>query len=154
MGTYLAVARLHHDRLDASRIEPTWRSSANTGRVVSSVNLPLADVSVRQVIGARLGVPVFVDNDASVAALAEAHDEHLRPVADSLVMLTIGTGVGGGLVLAGRIYRGATGAAGELAVQAARDGDPVAAYILEIWAERVGIGIANAINTRLIPKRL
>jgi predicted NBD/HSP70 family sugar kinase len=62
--------------------------------------------------------------------------------------------VGGGLVLAGRIYRGATGAAGELAVQAARDGDPVAAYILEIWTERVGIGIANAINTRLIPKRL
>ena len=56
---------------------------------------------------------MFVDNDATVAALAEAHDEHLLLVAHNLVMLTIGTGVGGGIVLDGRIYRGATGGAGE-----------------------------------------
>jgi glucokinase len=85
-----------------------------TGRVVSSVNIPLADVPLRQVLGERLGVPVFVDNDATVAALAEAQDEQLRPVARNLVMLTVGTGIGGGLVLDGRIYRGSTGAAGEL----------------------------------------
>ena len=86
----------------------------DTGRVVSSVNIPLADVPLREVLGERLGVPVFVDNDATVAALAEAHDENLRLVAHDLVMLTVGTGVGGGLVLGGRIYRGATGGAGEL----------------------------------------
>ena len=40
----------------------------------SSVNIPLADVPLREVLGERLGVPVFVDNDATVAALAEAHD--------------------------------------------------------------------------------
>ncbi len=85
-----------------------------TGRVVSSVNVPLADVPLRHVLSDRLGVPVFVDNDATVAALAEAFDEQLRPVALNLVMLTIGTGVGGGIVLGGRIYRGSTGAAGEL----------------------------------------
>ena len=85
-----------------------------TGRVVSSVNIPLADVPLREVLGERLGVPVFVDNDATVAALAEAHDEELQLVARNLVMLTIGTGVGGGSVLGGRIYRGATGGAGEL----------------------------------------
>ena len=85
-----------------------------TGRVVSSVNIPLAQVPLRQVLGERLGVPVFVDNDATVAALAEAHDEQLQPVARNLVMLTVGTGVGGGFVLGGRIYRGATGGAGEL----------------------------------------
>ena len=84
-----------------------------TGRVVSSVNIPLVDVPLRQVLGDRLGVPVFVDNDATVAALAEAHDDHLLLVAHNLVMLTIGTGVGGGIVLGGRIYRGATGGAGE-----------------------------------------
>ncbi len=82
-----------------------------TGRVVSSVNIPLADVPLRQVLGERLGVPVFVDNDATVAALAEAHDEQMLLVARNLVMLTIGTGVGGGIVLGGRIYRGATGGA-------------------------------------------
>ena len=86
----------------------------DTGRVVSSVNVPLADVPLREVLGKRLGVPVFVDNDATVAALAEAHDEQLRMVARDLVMITIGTGVGGGMVLGGRIYRGATGGAGEL----------------------------------------
>ncbi len=85
-----------------------------TGRVVSSVNLPLVDVRLREVLGERIGVPVFVDNDATVAALAEAHDEDLQMTARDLVMLTIGTGVGGGLVLGGRIYRGATGGAGEL----------------------------------------
>ncbi len=85
-----------------------------TGRVVSSANIPLADVPLREVLGERLGVPVFVDNDATVAALAEAHDEQLRMVARDLVMITVGTGVGGGLVLGGRIYRGATGGAGEL----------------------------------------
>ena len=79
-----------------------------------SVNIPLVDVPLREVLGERLGVPVFVDNDATVAALAEAHDEDLNMVARDLVMLTIGTGVGGGLVLDGRIYRGATGGAGEL----------------------------------------
>ena len=86
----------------------------DSGRVVSSANVPLADVPLREVLGERVGVPVFVDNDATVAALAEAHDEQLQMVARDLVMLTIGTGVGGGLVLGGRIYRGATGGAGEL----------------------------------------
>jgi glucokinase len=183
----------------------------DAGRVVSSVNIPLADVSLREVLGERLGVPVFVDNDATVAALAEAHDEHMQLVARDLVMLTVGTGVGGGLVLGGRIYRGATGGAGELghtiigldlsgeipdpegfptpgslefaasghaldrlakdaaeadsasalgerqgkgestlgadAVRAALDGDPTAQRIVEIWGQRLGIGIANAINT-------
>lgn len=181
------------------------------GRVVSSVNIPLVDVPLREVLGERLGVPVFVDNDATVAALAEAHDDDLNMVARDLVMLTIGTGVGGGLVLDGRIYRGATGGAGELghtlvgidlrgpvpaagtfpqpgslesaaaghaldglverfarehpesalgrrhaagkkltgveAVEAALDGDPDAARLIELWGERVGIGVANAINT-------
>ncbi len=85
-----------------------------TGSVVSSVNVPLADVPCARCWGSVIGVPVFVDNDATVAALAEAHDEQIRLVAHDLVMLTVGTGVGGGLVLGGRIYRGATGGAGEL----------------------------------------
>jgi glucokinase len=85
-----------------------------TGRVVSSVNIPLTDVPLREVLGDALGLPVFVDNDATVAALAEAHDEDLELVARNLVMLTIGTGVGGGIVLGGRIFRGSRGGAGEL----------------------------------------
>jgi glucokinase len=85
-----------------------------TGRVVDSVNIPLADVALREVLGDRVGVPVFVDNDANAAALAEAHDEQLNLASEHLVMLTTGTGVGGGIVIGGRIFRGATGGAGEL----------------------------------------
>jgi glucokinase len=81
-----------------------------TGRVRSSVNIPLRDVPLREVLRERLGVPVFVDNDASVAALAEAHDAGVS----NLVMFTIGTGVGGGVVIDGRVFRGTTGAAPEL----------------------------------------
>jgi glucokinase len=84
-----------------------------TGRVKSSVNVPLKDVPLRSVLEERLGLPVFVDNDATVAALAEAYDGD-RQIYTDLVMLTVGTGVGGGLVLNGKLYRGATGAAAEL----------------------------------------
>lgn len=83
------------------------------GRARSSVNVPLQDVPLREELAERLGVTVFVDNDATVAALAEAWDGGTIAV-DSLVMFTVGTGVGGGLVLGGRIYRGSTGAAGEV----------------------------------------
>lgn len=85
-----------------------------TGRVRSSVNIPLADVPLREVLSDRVGLPVFVDNDATVAALAEAHDDEGELTTRDLVMLTLGTGVGGGVIIDGRIYRGATGAAPEL----------------------------------------
>jgi glucokinase len=71
-------------------------------------------VPLRRVLEERLGVPVFVDNDATVAALAEAHDDELSMVSHNLVMLTVGTGVGGGLILGGRIYRDATGGASKI----------------------------------------
>lgn len=85
-----------------------------TGRVRSSVNLHLADFDLRGVMQDRIGLPVFVDNDATVAAIGEAFDEGGRALVQNLVMFTVGTGVGGGLVLGGRVYRGSTGAAAEL----------------------------------------
>ena len=85
-----------------------------TGRIRSSVNIPLHDVPLREVLRAELGVPVYVDNDATCAALAEAYDDDGLLVARHLVMFTVGTGVGGGIVIGGRVYRGATGAAAEI----------------------------------------
>jgi glucokinase len=85
----------------------------DTGVAVSAVNLPLADLPIRDLVSERVGLPVFVDNDANVAALAEylfgaAQDK------PNTVMLTVGTGIGGGLILGGEVYRGATGAGAEL----------------------------------------
>jgi glucokinase len=83
------------------------------GVAVSAVNLPLADLPIRDLVSERVGLPVFVDNDANVAALAE-HLFGAARGAEDVVMLTIGTGIGGGLILGGEVYRGATGAGAEL----------------------------------------
>jgi glucokinase len=181
-----------------------------TGRIRSSVNIPLEDVPLRELLSDRAGLPVFVDNDASCAALAEAFEDG-RLTCPHLVMFTVGTGVGGGTVLGGSLYRGATGAAPEIghmmialplengdesadedfpqegsleelasgraldrlarlaaerspdsflarrlardgeitghdAVDGAREGDDASRRCLQILGERLGIGIANAIN--------
>ena len=81
-----------------------------TGTVIASVNIPLEGVPLCEELEHRFGVPVFVDNDANVAALAEAETIGSR----NLIMLTLGTGVGGGVVIDGRIFRGATGLGAEL----------------------------------------
>jgi glucokinase len=183
-----------------------------TGRIASSVNIPLQDVPLRELLSERTGLPVYVDNDASCAALAEAFDDNGRLTCPHLVMFTIGTGVGGGLVLNGKLYRGAVGMAAEFGhtiigldlsegdpqvevefpqdgsleklasgraldalaldcaredansflglrltrdggvtghdvVDGARNGDAGSIRALEILGQRLGIGIANAINT-------
>lgn len=84
-----------------------------SGTILSSVNIPLEGVRLREELGRRLGVPVFVDNDANCAALAEAQLVP-EPPARHLVMLTLGTGVGGGVVIDGRIERGHSGLGAEL----------------------------------------
>ncbi|MEA2194500.1 MAG: glucokinase [Solirubrobacteraceae bacterium] len=167
----------------------------DTGRIRSSVNIPLQDIALREVLRERLGVPVYIDNDATCAALAEAYDDEGMLVARHLVMFTVGTGVGGGIVIGGRVLRGATGAAAELGhtivgadlgrapfahagdfpqpgsleslasgsalnmvaarhglqagrvIDCARDGDESARAAIELLGRRLGIGIANAINT-------
>jgi glucokinase len=83
------------------------------GRVVSSVNIPVTGVYLRDDLSERLDLPVFLDNDANCAALAEADLAEGGSV-DHLVMLTLGTGVGGGVVIDGRLFRGATGLGAEL----------------------------------------
>jgi glucokinase len=83
------------------------------GVAVQAVNLPLADIAFADVMSDRLGLPCFMDNDANLAALAEHRTGAARDAAHA-VMLTIGTGIGGGLVLDGRLYRGSLGAGAEL----------------------------------------
>ena len=79
-------------------------------------NLPGWDgVELRREILKRLDWPLWVDSDANVAALAEArHGAGAEYGVDSLCMITLGTGVGGGIVLDGRIWQGMNGAAGEV----------------------------------------
>ncbi len=84
-----------------------------TGKVAVGVHTPLVDIAFADVMAERLGLPVFVDNDGNNAALAEHRAGAARGVSDAIV-LTLGTGIAGGLILGGRLYRGSRGGAGEL----------------------------------------
>lgn len=76
-------------------------------------NLPgVVDLAVGEVVGARLGRPVAADNDATCATYAEFHGGAGAGYADG-ILLTLGTGIGGGVVIGGRVRHGANGFAGE-----------------------------------------
>ena len=76
-----------------------------TGRVLQAVNIPLEDIDFRGRMKERFGLPVGVENDANAAAYAEFSFGAARD-ADSMVMLTLGTGCGGGAVIDGKLFRG------------------------------------------------
>ena len=241
-GTKIAVAVLEGGELTESVITPTNQASQDalveqialaiqgsmgsdvravgigmpsviefaTGKVLTSVNIPLRNIPLRQHLTERMGVPVYVDNDAGCATLAEAYVD--GKIISPLVMFTIGTGVGGGWVLNGRLYRGASTSAAEVGhtiigrdlefgnhvpsdpfpqrgsletlasgraldrladyaavqyrdshlgkrlaekgnvdgldvVEGAEGGDAACLWCLNVLGERLGVGIANAINT-------
>lgn len=83
------------------------------GVAVLAVNLPITDVPIRDVLAERIGRPVFLDNDANAAMLAE-HLFGAAQGARNALMLTVGTGIGGGLLIGGEIYRGTHGGGAEL----------------------------------------
>lgn len=83
------------------------------GQAGSSVNVPLTGVHLRDQLATRFGVPVALENDANAAALAE-HRFGAGRGTGHMVLLTLGTGIGGGLILNGELYRGSLGTAGEL----------------------------------------
>lgn len=81
-------------------------------RVRFAAHLPWRDAPVRQRIADLLGVPVVLDNDANCAAYAEAAAGVARGVS-SAVLVTVGTGIGGAVIVGGRVVRGMNGMAGE-----------------------------------------
>jgi glucokinase len=83
------------------------------GIAIAAVNLPLIDVPIRDMMREQLGLPVFIDNDVNAAILAE-HRFGAARGARNAVMIALGTGIGGGMILGGRVYRGTHGAGAEL----------------------------------------
>ncbi len=101
------------DEVDAVGFGVPSQMDSRRGIAVVAVNLPLADIALADVLSERLDLPVFVDNDGNLAAIAEHRAGAARGASEAVVM-TIGTGIGGGLILRGELYRGAIGAAAEL----------------------------------------
>jgi glucokinase len=99
-----AVEELLDDSIGAIGIGLPSRIDPKRGRVDGSVNIPLENVPLRDLMQRRFDRPVELENDGNAAALAEARAGAGRGAA-KLVMLTLGTGCGGGVVLDGKVLR-------------------------------------------------
>lgn len=87
---------------------------ASTGIITFSPNLPgWHNIPLRDIIQREFGLPTYLENDATLAALGE-HYFGAGVGIDNLIYVTIGTGIGGGIIIGGQLYRGASGTAGEI----------------------------------------
>ena len=101
-----------------------WIDAAGS-TVLFAPNLAWRDEPLRDYVTKAVGLPTVLENDANVAAWAEFRFGAARHADDSMVMITVGTGIGGGIVLNGGLWRGANGIAGELGhIQSVPDGHP------------------------------
>jgi glucokinase len=100
-----AVQALRDERVVAVGFGLPSQIDQRTGTIRGSVNIPLGEVSFRDRMSERFGLPVAIDNDANVAALAE-HRAGAGRGSRTMLMFTLGTGCGGGAVLDGALYRG------------------------------------------------
>ncbi|KWV32211.1 glucokinase [Micromonospora rifamycinica] len=101
-------------QVDAVGIGAAGWIDASRSTVLFAPNLAWRDEPLRDYVSTATGLPVIVENDGNVAAWAEFRHGAAREADDSMVMFTIGTGVGGGIVLGGELVRGAHGIAAEL----------------------------------------
>lgn len=88
-------------------------TNVREGVIVLAPNIGFRDVPIRAILEERIGKPVKIDNDANVAALGEAWAGAGKGV-ENCVCYTLGTGVGGGIIINGKIYQGFSGMAGEI----------------------------------------
>ena len=101
-----------------------WIDAAGS-TVLFAPNLAWRDEPLRDYVSKAVGLPTVLENDANVAAWAEFRFGAARNADDSMVMITVGTGIGGGIVLNGGLWRGANGIAGELGhIQSVAGGHP------------------------------
>ncbi|PJJ01972.1 putative NBD/HSP70 family sugar kinase [Streptomyces sp. 2333.5] len=110
----LAKAGLGRDRLHGAVIGTPGALDPQTGRLRYAPHLPgLASHALKEELADALGMPVTVENDVNLAAVAEQYDGAAQGV-DDFVLVWVDEGIGAALVLGGRLLRGATGGAGEI----------------------------------------
>jgi glucokinase len=112
-GVDTAVAELLDGDIGAIGFGIPSTLDQRTGRAVLPPNIPIMGLPIRDRMRERWDLPVAIENDANAAALAEWTAGAGRG-SRFMVMLTLGTGIGGGFVLDGRLYRGLVGAGGEV----------------------------------------
>jgi glucokinase len=121
----LEQANVAISELTAIGVGAPGLSNPETGILFTSPNLPgWRDIPLRQIIQERLGKKTFLINDANAAALGEFYFGAARGVRN-FIYITLSTGIGGGIVIDGKIYSGAIGAAGEVGHMTIDDEGPL-----------------------------
>lgn len=115
-------------------------------------NLQWQNVPIKQILEERLSLPVLLDNDANLAALGE-HVFGAGRGEENMVYITVSTGVGGGLVLGGRLYRGSTDGAGEIGHMTVSPGGSLCSCGNRGCLEAVASGTAIAREARELVDR-
>ncbi len=87
--------------------------SSHSGVLEYASNLPFSNLPLGYEISRRLGISTYIENDANCAALGEVYAGAARDAASAL-MVTVGTGIGGGIIIDGKVYSGVNGIAGEI----------------------------------------
>jgi predicted NBD/HSP70 family sugar kinase len=149
-ATLVAASELDGRLIDNAVVGIPGVVESATGNVSLATNVPgLEGRAFRDEVGKRLGVATTLENDVNLAALGERWAGIARGI-DDFAFISIGTGLGSGVVLRGEIYRGRNGAAGELDyVRLGRDdADPCASALSELAASRAA---AHAGETSLAP---
>lgn len=114
VGLLLAVAQGSPDPPVAACIATAGLIDSVAGKVIIAPNIPgFRNLPLAGPVAEKLGIPVCIENDASAAALGELKFGAGRD-ARSLIHVTLGTGIGGGIVIDGKLYRGSRGLAGEI----------------------------------------
>lgn len=103
----LIASHAKRQRLEAISVAAPGIIDHHRGTVVRCGNLPWRDIPLRKVLKEAFDCPVFVENDANLAGLAEAHAMH--PLPQSCLFLTVSTGIGSGIIINGRILPALSG---------------------------------------------
>jgi glucokinase len=112
-------------RIEAVGIGAAGWIDSKRSTVYYAPNLAWRNEPLHDEIAAKVDVPIVVENDGNVAAWAEFQFGAAKHADESMVLITVGTGIGGGIVIGGDLIRGAHGMSGELGhVMAVRDGHP------------------------------
>lgn len=125
-------------------------SKPKEGIVTDPPNLPgWSNVPLARLLGEKLGVPAWIENDANASALAE-HRIGAGKGLQHMILVTLGTGVGGGLILDGKLFYGASGGAGEIGHQLVQPDGPLCGCGRHGCLEAVASGIALGRETAAI----
>ena len=109
----LANANLTMDDVESIGIGTPGSVDPNTGMIIYANNLNFLNTPMRQYLEARTGKKIYLENDANVAAYGEVLAGAAKGYNDAIV-ITLGTGVGGGIIIDGKIYSGFNHFGGEL----------------------------------------